>query len=228
MEWYNFDNELNTIQQALLEKEGADIAEGYKNDATNRAVILDQPIALDEEVVSLLLNNTDRHIYTIERDADAKSQMLYRYTISGQQLVKESLSRVVSLQQAVDMVQVRESNVTINVVSSDKSRLVRVKNEDALLFSTQQAYQTLAEQGISDVSVDSLVLPFVINLNKEKLYQHEGVNRMFYKKGKVWQLNTEHIAAFDETLKAAFSVVLDSVKTALREAALSRQIQIAA
>jgi len=103
-----------------------------------------------------------------------------------------------------------------------------VKGDDVLLFSIAEAKKVADENGYSDLSFETLILPYVLNLDKEGIKKNQGVNRMFRNKTKFLALNIDYIDNFGANLGEAFSTVLESIKTAIAEAQAQRAIDIAA
>ena len=209
----------------LLAGMNRDITAAYNDKRDERAVILDTPVELDTDIVRTLLAHSDQHLFTI------REGMLYKVT--AENLNGEAVMTVRDLDQAVSFVQSQGFNA--RVISRDKRRFENlfartdeiVKGE-LLLFSTEYAYRQLGTTVPKDIVLESLILPFVMTLDKNELTHHEGVNRLFHYNGKIWALNPEYIANFGDNVKDSLTKIIDSVRSALKEAALTRQIRIAA
>ncbi|MBU1863803.1 MAG: YdcF family protein [Candidatus Omnitrophica bacterium] len=230
-----FDNRIETANNALLMAANNDLIKAYFEQESDCAVVLYNPSGiLVPEIIKTLIHKK-RSLYIVRRESNqlltkAKKQydeVLYKISVVDGDLKEERIEMVQSLNEAVGYISCFVPHV--RVISSDKREFEKLFfSDNLLLFSTENASRRLKEKKLTDISPELLLLPFVFTLAPQTLEHHEGVNRLFIKRGKVWELNVNHIANFGNNLNEAFNTVMQSIKGALTEAVLMRQIQTAA
>jgi len=229
-----FDEQIDTIQAEVLTVANNEMITSFEENNGKRAVIIPNAEQLDRDVVAAVLNE-QRKLY-VYRDNELQEIVATDngYAMGTKTPVRDLPDAVEYIQYAGFEVRVIADDIDQLADILEESRKIIDRSKEAekrktLLFSIEDAGFELKSQKISGVSLSSMILPFVFNIDETVLKdRYEGANRLFLKHGKVWELNVEHIATYGIDLKEAFTQVMNSIKTALRQSIITRQFKIAA
>jgi hypothetical protein len=143
---------------------------------------------------------------------------------------EDRIQEVVSFAYGVAEIGLDYPDYTINVISRDDDALSSVMSDDVELFSTKRAYQEFAELAGQDLSFESAILPFLLNVDTETLNNtYQGIYNLFIKRSRIWRVNPDYVASLSNvSLQDAYAVLTQSIKAAIRDALTDRMIKTAA
>jgi len=217
----DIDEKLNEVREDILSDLVSEVQSLMQSSTTTRAVIMDgiNLDELDDAIVEKLLENGTNTLYVRTEDgiivpvlysADSDGLMF------GESLVATTISNAVK--------EIYAEGTEVCVISPDEKALRQIDVKDVYMISTKR----IKASEYASMPFEMLMLPFAFMFARDSFTQYSGVDRLFMQKGKLLQLNVDHIAMFGVNMDDAFARVMDNIKLALGVAQMQRAVQVAA
>ncbi len=223
----NFEDEIRSMNETKLNMINEILKEKHIKQDVKRRVIIDLKNGTVDD-----LNAQSELIENLIAMSDMRELFVWKDNVLSKVNIKDKKIELIEYGKDIKTLDnatviLKTGGAEVRVVSSDNGDLMEVKDNDILLFSVAEAKRVAKEKGY-ELPCEVLILPYVLNLNKDDIKKHEGVNNMFKNKVKFYALNIDYIDNFGKNLEEAFGKVLDAVKSAISEAQARRAIEIAA
>jgi hypothetical protein len=179
---------------------------------------------LDVGVIDEILKQPRRELYIIK--SGEKGPMLSKIVVKGNKVVEsdESAIEVANIDEAVKFAATQGNDVA--VISSNRREMVRVSDENVLLFSTSELKKSM----FKDLPLETVLVPFAFKFGPEELRKSElgGLYRFFTKRGKLFEVNLDFIDKLGIDNAERFTRIMTSLRGAIGEVVKQRMMSTAA
>jgi HEAT repeat protein/tetratricopeptide (TPR) repeat protein len=225
---------IEEIKESVLHSRTRFMAEKglFEEQQEKRVVIIDGRSAIDVSLFKDLLN-AERRVFLIVHDHHEKGSTHYVELDargSGIPDLEAAFQRTDGFDAAIAEIKAACPDFSINVVSGDDPLLSEVTVTDVELFSTRLAYERFADDTVESVSFESVIVPFVLTVDRRILHEkYEGIYNIFIKRSRLWRVNPEYVATLSTvSLADAYETLTRSIRSAIEEAVKMRFIQTSA
>ena len=118
-----FDEQIESIKSDILINTNNDIVAASKEQKSKRAVILDNPGMLDEQIIKALVDE-ERFLFVV------RGKLLKEILVKGNSIEEEPIMEVHSLREAVSII--KDDDMEVRIVSDSRDRLVEITLPEVL------------------------------------------------------------------------------------------------
>jgi hypothetical protein len=220
----DMDETIVAIHHKVLDAQNDALKRTYIEGTRPKAIVYHGSVSLDSEneMLQAILAKGERVFEIVETQ---KIRQLYQWqqTSSGIERVLLDDPEVRSLNGAITKVKAVSRGFDISIVSYSDRELIEIEHKNVLRFSTERANEMF------QLAFEGMILPYLLLDEKDLKKECEGAGRLFiHGNSSLWRLNPHYVATHGVDLLSAYEHVKSAITNAIREAVLTRAIQIAA